>query len=631
MHPVKPCFSPPVRLKKEANGRDVSAKNAFSREELITFSVVLPRTLGITGVAVLLVEDEKGERMLPLHFVKSEKGWDTYRLALSLLEITPETGGLFFYSLRFSRGAEALWSDSPDNATFSLAEERGRPFSLLAYRADLSVPRRFCGRVMYHIFVDRFAPGGDAVRRADAVYHSTWDEELCQLAAYPGAPVANTELYGGTLWGILDRLDYLCSLGVGILYLSPIFRAHSNHKYDTGDYEEVALEFGGEAALRALIAACKRRDILLILDGVFNHTGDDSKYFDRYGRYGGGAFENEASPYRTWYHFDDSALGYAAWWGIPILPKLALENAEVRRYFLGEEGIVARYLEMGVDGWRLDVADELPNAFLEQLHALVKEKTGGNGVILGEVWENAATKIAYGQRRRYFLGRQLDSVMNYPLRQGILSFVRDTDAPTLCRVLRELWSSYPTPVCHALMNLLSSHDTARILTALGGEEEGGRAPLQLRDVRMSETDRRRAVQLLRIAATLQYTVFGVPSLYYGDEALMEGYGDPLCRRPYPWGREDRSLLTFYKKLGKIRREHTVFGDGEFELLAEGAHALAFSRRNAREWVIVAANRGKEDFPLCLPRAASELLFGRHAAGEVQIAPDTVTVWRIDDV
>lgn len=632
MRPAIPLQAPLPTLEKYAKGQDVSAKNAFPCDELVTFLLRVPRALGVCEVTLHWWEDGGAEHTLALGFVGMEGACDLYRTALSFSEICPQAGGLFFYQLSLTRGDEALWSDTSDNAQMALTGGRGRPFSLLLYQVDFAVPQRFLGRVIYHVFVDRFARGGQCARRTDAVYHECFDEELWQVPEAWGAPIPNNELYGGTLWGVLEKLDHLQALGVGVLYLSPIFRANSNHKYDTGDYEEVAPEFGGEAALSALLAACKKRDMLVILDGVFNHTGDDSKYFNRRGSYPTlGAYQSERSPYRAWYDFDGSAVGYACWWGIPILPKLRLEREEVRGYFLGEGGVVERYLGMGVDGWRLDVADELPNSFLEELRVLVKRKTGGNGVVFGEVWENAATKIAYGERRRYFQGAQLDSVMNYPLREGIVAFVRDRDAPALCRVLRELWSSYPTCVCHALMNLLSTHDTPRILTVLGGEGEAGRPPLALRDIRMSEAARATARRLLQLAAILQYTVFGIPSLYYGDEAGMEGYGDPLCRRPYPWGGEENSLLTFYKKLGKIRGENTVFADGEFEILLERPHALAFARDNTRQRVVVAVNRGEEELLLRLPRAATELLGGRHAAGEVRVPPDTGCIWRIDDV
>ena len=619
-------------LSKYAKGHNVWEKNAFSRDTVLTFSARVPRALGTCGVRMRLMRDGCEVRELPFAFYKSEKGWDTYRLTLSLLEITPETGALFSYEILFLCGERVLCTHTADNVGFCLREGGGAPYHLLVYRKELDTPRAVREGVMYHVFVDRFAKGGGA-RRPDAFYHRAWDEEIEQYGAYPGAHVENNEFYGGTLWGIVGKLPYLASLGVKTLYLSPIFRAYSNHKYDTGDYEEVDHQFGGETALRSLLDECKKYGIIVILDGVFNHTGDHSRYFGRRGEYGEiGAYLSKDSPYANWYRFYEFPTHYEAWWGIPILPRLQLQDPLVRNYFLGENGVVSRYLQMGVGGWRLDVADELPDAFLDELRTLVKAKTGGNGVIFGEVWENAATKIAYGKRRRYLCGEQLDGVMNYPLRAGLIAFALHGDATALCRVLREIWSTYPTPVCHTLMNLLSTHDTARILTVLGGESADGRTNAELCAMRLSKEQRGVALTRLRIAAALQFTVYGIPVLYYGDEAGLEGYGDPFCRRPFPWGREEKEILTHYRKLGAIRCENSALFDGEFRLLCEDASALCFSRKNAENHVIVAANCAQSTFEVRLPQDAVELLSDkREKKGKITVPAGQVRIWRIEDV
>jgi glycosidase len=286
---------------------------------------------------------------------------------------------------------------------------------------------------------------------------------------------------------------------------------------------------------------------------------------------------------------------------------------------------------MGIAGWRLDVADELPDAFLDELHARVKENTKGQGVIIGEVWENAADKIAYGKRRRYFRGGQLDGVMNYPVRRGLISFVRDGNAAALCAALREIWGSYPPCVSHSLMNLLSTHDTERILTVLGGEiDDGSRTNAELREMRMTPAQKRIAVTRLKMAAALQFTVFGVPSIFYGDEAGLEGYHDPFCRRPYPWGRENGELLAFYRKLGRIRRENPVLAQGDFAIVKESAAAIAYERRDEKGHLIVAANRGEEPFSLTLPTGALELLSGKKGGKRVEILQNEVKIWRIDN-
>ena len=627
-----PCALPTVR--KTVNGKDVSALGAFAVTDTLTLTVRAPRALGAAGVVLRIAPDglsQPGEeRDLPLSFCATAGGIDTYRLVLPLADLAVgETGGLFYYEYLFLRGADTLFTVTEDNVTFTLEREgRGR-FRLLVTEPQQTTPAWFRGRTMYHIFVDRFAKGRGE-RRADAYYHENWDEEIEQFGAYPGAPVKNDEFYGGTLWGIIDKLDHLQSLGVGVLYLSPIFKAASNHKYDTGDYETVDPQFGGEEALQALLSACKERDIGVILDGVFNHTGSDSRYFNMEGQYDTvGAYQSKSSPYADWYYFKQFPSSYECWWGVKILPKLKLANPDTHNYFVGKGGIIEKYTRMGVAGWRLDVVDEVPEAFLDELCRRVAEQTEGQGIVIGEVWENAADKIAYGKRRRYFRGRQLHSVMNYPVRTGIISFVRDGNAAALCSALREIWGSYPPSVSHSLMNLLSTHDTERILTVLGGApDDGSRTNAELRVARLTTAERSLAVRRLKMAAAIQYTVFGVPSVLYGDEAGLEGYHDPFCRRPYPWGAEDKSLLTHYRKLGRIRFENKVLASGDFSILREDACAVVYQRKNEMGHLIVAANRGADAMTVLLPAAATELLSGKKCGTRVTVQPDEVKIWRI---
>ncbi len=627
----KPDYALPV-LKKEIAGKDVSTRGAFFGTDTLVLTAIVPREMGAMGVVLRIARDGEGDVDHPFAFADSRVGRDTYRLSLSLAELcAPKTHGLFYYELLFLRGADTLFTDTAaDNVRFALSRESRGRFRLLVSEPGYKTPAWFHGKTMYHIFVDRFAPRG-GTRPEGAVYHEDWHGEIEQFGAYPGAPVANNEFFGGTLLGVIDKLDYLKKLGVGVIYLSPIFKSPSNHKYDTGDYETVDPQFGGREALDALIAAAKERGIGVMLDGVFNHTGDDSRYFDRHGNYGGnGAYRSPTSPYRDWFYFKKYPKKYECWWDIPILPKLNLGNPAVHDYFVGEGGIIDTYTRAGLLGWRLDVADELPNAFLDELRCRVKAATKGAGVVLGEVWENAADKIAYGKRRRYFEGAQLDSVMNYPLRRGIISFVREGDAAALCAALLELWGSYPETVCHSLMNILSTHDTDRILTTLGGVPDNGQfTNAELRLMRMSKAERKVAVARLKIAAALQYTVFGVPSLFYGDEAGLEGYHDPFCRRPYPWGREDKELLAYYQKLGRIRCENPVLAEGAFAIVKEAPHALAFSRKNEKGHIIVAASCGDAPFTVRLPATATDLLSGKRFSGCVTLKNREAYIWRIE--
>ena len=545
-----------------------------------------------------ICRDGAGERDLPFSFFGTAGDTDEYRLSLSLGD--PAFGvGLYFYEILFLAGLDTRFTDTPDNAAFTLSDRSARRFSLLLYARELKTPDWFRGRVMYHIFVDRFAPG-KGERRPDAFYHERWDEEICQYGAYPGAPVKNDEFFGGTLWGVLEKLPYLKSLGVGVVYLSPIFRAASNHKYDTGDYGEIDAQFGGEAAFRALSAACRKNDIRLVLDGVFNHTGDDSLFFNRYGHYPGvGAYQSPDSPYRDYYFFTDKAPGYECWWGVPILPKLNLKNPALSEYFAGEGGILSRYTRMGADGWRLDVADELPEDFLRALRARLKAETGGEGLLLGEVWENAATKCAYGKRRRYFWGDELDGVMNYPFCTALIAYLLGGDADEFRETLESLRENYPPHAFYSLMNFLSTHDTPRILTVLGADHVPD-SKEERAVFRLSPARRQLGLKRLRLAALVLFTFPGAPTVYYGDEAGMEGWEDPFNRAGYPWGQEDSELKSFFSKLAHLRREQPALQTGQLHWRWTAGSLLVFARELDGQLLTTVVNAADTPQTLTLP-------------------------------
>lgn len=486
---------------------------------------------------------------------------------------------------------------------------------------------------MYHVFLDRFCRGeGNCTAREGQILDPDWENGTPVYAENPGDELDNNVFFGGNLWGVAEKLDYLKSLGVTVLYLSPVFESASNHRYDTGDYEKIDSLLGGEEAFRNLLFQAHRAGMRVILDGVFNHTGSDSRYFNAKGTYPGiGAAQSETSAYADWYCFKPDRSGYECWWEIKILPKLNPESAECRDYFAGRGGIAAKWLSEGVDGWRLDVADELSDAFLEELRETVKSETRGDGLILGEVWENAAEKIAYGKRRKYLWGGQLDSVMNYPFREAALALLRDRDPETCAAILSEIYATYPKESADCLMNLLGTHDTERILSILGDADVDCMSNAELAAFRLSEEQRKTAVQKLKIAAAMQYTVYGVPSLYYGDEAGMEGGRDPFCRMPFPWGREDADLTDYYRKLGRIRRERKVLARGDFRILTADETVIAYERadpEDPKEPLVFAANIGAEKRKIALAGEWKSLLTParRIETDEVEIPPMSAQIW-----
>ena len=586
------------RITKTVNGKDASSRGAFPCGSIIDFTVSCPRSLGSSAVVLRIARDGEAYRDLPLSYVRTENGVDEYALSLDTAELCGAVGeGLFYYELLFLRGVDTLFTDTYNFVDFSLERQSGGRFILLIHKADFDTPEWFKGSIMYHIFVDRFYAGeGEIGERDDVIINPDWDNGIMQYPEKAGDKLANNMFFGGNLWGIAEKLPYLRSLGVGVIYLSPIFKAYSNHKYDTGNYLEIDEMFGGEAAFKNLLDKAREQGIRIILDGVFNHTGDDSLYFDRYEKYGKtGAYSNPDSPFRDWFRFRSYPDEYETWWGIQILPKLNHSVDACREYFTGKDGVCERYIKMGIGGWRLDVADELSDTFLDELREVVKGASGDEGIIIGEVWENAAEKISYSQRRRYLRGDQLDSVMNYPFRNAALALLVDGDAPFFADILKSVYASYPKCVCDALMNLLGTHDTERILTVLGNgnRDLSGYSNADFAVMKLSDDDREMGIALLKLAATLQYTVYGVPSVFYGDEAGVEGYSDPFCRKTYPWGRECEELLAHYRLLGEIRTQNSVFKDGEFEIeRAEGA-LVVYSRFSGEDRITVAVNASSE--------------------------------------
>lgn len=582
-----------IKIEEYKDGEDVSRRGAFAWGDRIHLCITVPRRFGCAAVVLRIAPDGGESQDLPLAFSERIGDADIYTMELCTKTLCKdEHGGLFYYEFLFLRGLDTLFTDSINNVDFLLCPRSERRFRLFVYEKNFHTPQWFWGGTMYHVFVDRFCRGEGPVKlRDDAILNPDWENGIPQFAKRNGEPLKNNVFFGGNLWGVIEKLEYLQSLGVTVLYLSPIFESASNHRYDTGDYEKVDALLGGDEAFDALVKEAHARGMKIILDGVFNHTGDDSVYFNRRGNYPTvGAYQSESSRYAKWYQFDAFPDRYSCWWGIDILPRLHQDRAICRNYFTGAEGIVAKWLERGADGWRLDVADELCDDFLDELRETTKETTKGEGVIIGEVWENAVDKISYGSRRRYFGGRQLDSVMNYPVRNAILALVADHDTETFYNSLTDLYSSYPAEVCNSLMNLLGTHDTERILTLLGDPTRGDLLTNEGKSTkRLGEKERERAIELLKLASVLQFTVFGVPSVYYGDEAGLEGYGDPFCRMPYPWGREDEGLLAHYRMLGCLRTKHQALCDGDFKFLYHDEDSVVYERRSAQDRVTVAIN------------------------------------------
>ena len=485
---------------------------------------------------------------------------------------------------------------------------------LLVYDRAYSPCEWMNGGVIYQIFVDRFHRGEDTPIPEYAVYNPDWAHGIPEFPEYPGAPLKNNMIFGGNLSGIEAKLDYLAKLGVSCLYLSPICRATSNHKYDTGNYMEVDPAFGGEEALCSLTKAAKAKGIRIILDGVFNHTGDDSLYFNRYGRYDSvGAYESKSSPYVDWYHFKKHPDEYECWWDIKILPKLNLSNPEVRDYFLASDGVIARYASMGIGGMRLDVADELDDAFIAKIKECLSSYSADN-ILYGEVWEDAAQKVAYSQLKHYYWGTELDGVMNYPVRTGLISYFKYGDTAPLRYALETVMRNAPLEVMHVQMNLLGTHDTERIVSALSDFNFEGMQNKDIAHVKLPEKMRKQSQKRVELAYLALATLPGVPCIYYGDEVGMEGYKDPFNRMPYTWKHKNQAFLRYMKSLLQFRRRTSLYSRGEFTLLRLDSDVLAFARTDGKTSYLTIINR--TDRPLLFSSdGLCDVVFGEYTRAQ----------------
>lgn len=569
-----------------------SSSSAFEISEAAKISILLPRLLGAVSVSIRIFSESLDNEICCLSAIweDARKECDVYSAPLNVSDLGV---GLYFFMLEIvSQHGNLYGYKYRDSLVFSGNYSKDSLFQLSVSDFKYGKSEEKLGGIIYHIFVDRFNRGGMVKAKTGTVTDDDW-RIIPEYPAYPGAPLKNNHFYGGTLWGIIAKLDYLKSLGVNTVYLSPIFDAASNHKYDTGDYMTVDSMFGGEEAFTELISEAKKRGIGIILDGVFNHTGSDSIYFNREGHYDSiGAYQSPISDYFTWYDFQSYPDKYTCWWGIDILPRIHPDKPSCRKFFVGNGGVIEKYARMGIDGFRLDVADELSDEFISEIKKRLNRHNKGS-VLYGEVWEDASNKVAYGVRKKYYLGGELDGVMNYPIRKGIIDFLTSYNTDLLFYALTDVINNAPKRIRDMQMNLLGTHDTERILTVLGGERSEGRSNEYLSMKRMNDLERGTAKRRLRMAYTILATVPGIPAIFYGDEAGLEGYHDPFNRMPYPWGREDHNLINYFRRVGRIRTENEVYRDGEFRLLHLDSDTLVFERYIGEDSYITFANNSKQ--------------------------------------
>lgn len=559
---------------------------AIETGQTVWFRIVLPRDFCCHHARFVVKKDaENSERFVDMQWDcmqgEHEEWWK--------VSFCPEESGLYEYRFEY----DTPWGTSRifnfGNGVGKIRED-GALWQLTVYDKDFRTPEWLKGGIIYQIFPDRFAFSGEekADVPSDRVLREDRDGEPYWRPTAEGK-VLNNDYFGGDLKGISEKLGYLEGLGVTCIYLNPIFEAHSNHRYDTGDYTKIDPLLGTQEDFENLCRKAEEKGIKIILDGVFSHTGCDSKYFNQYGRYDSiGAYQSQDSEFFSWYKFKKWPDDYLSWWGIKLLPEVIEENPAFIEYITGENGIARKWLKLGAAGWRLDVADELPDVFLDSFRKAVKEENP-DALVMGEVWEDASNKSSYGQRRRYLTGNQLDSVMNYPFAGAVIDFVRGAIAELFSTRIMTIVENYPKQVLDVLMNHISTHDTMRAITALAGESCEYRDRYWQSTHSLDEKAYRSGLHLMKMASALQFTLPGVPSIYYGDEAGMQGYKDPFNRCCYPWGKENEELVEWYKRLGEIRRTNECFTDGRIEFLSSVAGCVAFSRKKNDNAILVISN------------------------------------------
>lgn len=570
------------------NSYDLAYKQPFGalpKGQTVRFALTVPQSYGFVEPRLILTQDGGPTTE---HRMIFEGNRD--QISHFSLELAPDTVGLYFYHFDLYSDYRKIFRGAQGQGY--LTQENGPRWQLTVYEADFSTPEELKGSVFYQIFPDRFYEGRKKTKMpfVDRVYRENKNGEPYFWPNEEGGQL-NLDYFGGDFAGIMEKLPYLQSLGVGWIYLNPIFEAHANHRYNTADYMNADPLLGTNEEFTQLCGKAKEYGIRIILDGVFSHTGSDSVYFNREGRYGpGGAYHDPQSPYRSWYDFSQRySSGYRCWWGFDTLPEVNENEPSYRKFICGPGGVIDTWLRRGASGFRLDVADELPDSFIRDIRAAIKAH-GEDKYLLGEVWEDATTKIAYGNRRTYLLGKGMDAVMNYPFRNAVLNFVRGGAAESLAEQVMEICEHYPAPALHTLLNFMSTHDTERALTAIADEPCCRHDRYWQSGRRLAHDLYNQGVRMLILAYVLIYVLPGVPCIYYGDEIAMQGYKDPFNRGYFDWNSTENRLRPVLIRLARMRQNCDAFREGRLEILVAKAGHLHLRRVGTQQTADILINR-----------------------------------------
>lgn len=536
-------------------------------------------------VTLRLWQNSTGETLI--HMQADENGiWHTAQLNTSEMSLEP----IWYYFIIEKNDLKTYYGNNSAKLgglgnTYS---DQPESYQITLYKEKYPLPKWFTDGIVYQIFPDRFykAKSKKTYPTENRVFHENWYNTPLSIKDAATGEKLDLDYFGGNLKGILEKLPYLEELGVSIIYLNPIFEADSNHRYNTADYCKIDSILGTQKDFETLCKKAELFGIKIILDGVFSHTGSNSIYFNKNGQYDElGAYQSTESTYYPWYQFDNHPNEYKSWWGVKTLPNINETNPSYQDFIINKpDSVLKRWIKAGAYGWRLDVADELPLEFIQNFYHTLKQREP-ESILIGEVWEDATNKISYGDLRNYLDGNTLDTVMNYPLRSIMIDFVSNkTTAEECAKSLLSLYENYPEHKFYAMMNLIGSHDRARILSILGDRLQGDAQALPL-----NEQSYQTAFKRLKLITLWQMTFPGVPCVYYGDEAGLEGGKDPFNRACYPWEQEDQNILAWYKSIISLRKTYSALCAGKWEIIHSTNNVLAILRTDEEDSILVLLN------------------------------------------
>ena len=552
-------------------------------------SVKVPLALGWIERMSFIVEDNQRRILFNMHHTNN-----TSEYACFETQVVLDTSALYHYYFSLVANNNYMYykkknNDKPNQIV---------PDDMWKLSVNFEVPDWAKGKIMYHIFVDRFNRSNNDLLKEmpHRTIHTSWDEDVVVGPNEEG--IWNADFYGGNLQGIIDKLDYIKSLGVSIIYLSPIVWSQSNHRYDAADYENVDPYLGTNKDLKELCDKAHELGIKIVLDAVFNHTGNDSKYFNQYGHFDNlGAYQSNESEYYDFYrkYIHNNQTFFDYWWGMKNLPVCDGNSKKWQDYIYGEGGIIDLWFDLGIDGLRLDVADELSDEFIEGIRSAVK-RNKPDGFILGEVWKNPMR-----MNRGYISsGSSMHSVMNYLLVDALIRYFKYIDIPKLESTLKEVMSEYPDGTIHTLMNFTSTHDISRAieLFATNSFQQYGEWAWNLLDANLDWVKKHSLTpseyyygkNTLKPYVTVLAFLPGIFSIFYGDEVGLKGIGNLANRAPFPWGNEDLDLLDFFRTICRIRHEEVFLKEAKFRVLNITPEYFSFERYDEKNSIIVFASR-----------------------------------------